>query len=555
MPRRLLVFALALALSSSSARAQPIEAPASPPPAAEEVKSAILFDNLGKHHHEISTKSPQAQAFFDQGLRLVYGFNHDEAIRSFAEAGRIDPDCAMCWWGIAYALGPNYNLPLDAERNVKAFDAMKKAAALAPQASPKERDYIAAVQKRYSLEPNADRKQLDRAFADSMRQLAKKYPDDLDAATLFAESMMDLRPWDLWLPDGKPQPGTAEIVATLEAVLAKNPDHPGANHYYIHAVEGSPNPGKALPSAERLGTLVPGAGHLVHMPSHVYMRIGNYEGATESNRRAIEVDKVYMQAAKPEGVYVMMYVPHNVHFLWAAASMEGRSADAIAAARDLVAQLDPEMMRAMPMLEYFAPTLSFALVRFGRWNEVLEVPAPPADLAYSTAMWNYARGVAFAATGRFAEADAELAKVRSAAAAMPADRIVGDNTPAKNALELAAHTLAGEIAARQKKYDDAVRELKIAVEIQDALPYAEPPPWYYPTRQALGQVLFEAGKTAEAADVYREDLKLNPQNGWSYFGLQQSLAALGDDINSSDASRGYDRTFQRADVKLTASRF
>lgn len=515
----------------------------------------ILFDNLGTYHHEVTTSSPQAQAFFDQGLRLVYGFNHDEAIRSFGEAARLDPDCAMAWWGIAFALGPNYNLPLDDERNQKAFEAMKKAQALAPKASPRERDYIAAVQERYSLAPHADRKKLDRAFADAMRKLAKKYPDDPDAATLFAESMMDLRPWDLWTQDGKPQPGTEEIVATLEGVLAKHPDHPGANHYYIHAVEASPKPQRALESAKRLAGLVPGAGHLVHMPSHVYMRVGNYEQATEANRQAIQVDERYLAAAKPEGVYPMMYYPHNIHFMWAAASMEGRSADAISAARDLVSHLTPEMMRQMPMLEYFSPTLLFALVRFGKWDEVLQQPPQPDDLVYSNALRAYARGVAFAATGRYQEADAELEVLRAAAKSTPAERIVGDNTPARALLEMASYNLSGEIAARQGKTDDAVRDLEEAVRRQDALPYSEPPPWYYPVRQSLGQALYDGKRYQEAADVYREDLRRNPRNGWSLYGLSRALFALGEKRDGYNSNLAFTNVWKRADVKLESSRF
>jgi tetratricopeptide (TPR) repeat protein len=540
------VFAAAVLSTEARAGETPHGAHAAPPTAG----AAMLFDDLGSHSHPVTTRSPQAQAYFDQGLRLIYAFNHDEAIRSFHEAARLDPECAMAWWGVAFAYGPNYNLPLDDERNRKAVEAMERAVALAPKASPAERDYIAAVQRRYSLDPKADRKQLDRDFAGAMRALAQKYPDDLDAATLFAESLMDLRPWDLWTADGKPQPGTEEIVATLEGVLRRSPNHPGANHYYIHAIEASPEPSRGVPSAQRLEKLVPGAGHLVHMPSHIYMRIGRYSDATEANRKAIEVDRRYLERAKPEGVYPMMYYPHNIHFLVAAASMEGRSADAISAARDLVAQLDPEGMRQMPMLEYFSPTLLFTLARFGRWQEVLAQPAPPDDLAYSRALWAYARGLAFAAQGNLEQAQAQLALLRAATEAMPADRIVGDNTPARKLLQLAQHVLAGEMAARQGNTEEALRQLRAAVQLQDELPYTEPPPWYYPVRQSLAQVLLDGGRPAEAAEIYREDLARNPENGWSLYGLSRALDAAGQKAPAYQTDLRFRSAWARADVVL-----
>jgi len=513
-----------------------------------------LFDNLGSYHHPITTSSPLAQRYFDQGLRLVYAFNHDEAIRAFREAARLDPDCAMAQWGVALALGPNYNLALDAEHNQAAYEAAQRAQALAPKASEAERAYIEAVGKRYSVEPGADRKALDRAYADAMRQVAHRYPDDPDAATLFAEALMDLRPWDLWTLDGEPQPGTLEIAATLEAVLAKYPEHPGANHYYIHVMEASPRPERALPSAQRIAELEPGAGHLVHMPSHIYMRLGRYADAAEANRRAIGVDLQYLARVKPEGIYPMMYYPHNIHFLWAAASMEGRSQEALQAARDVVKHLNPEMVEQMPMLEAYTPTLLFALVRFGKWQEVLQEPAPPAGQRYTTGIWHYARGLALAATGRAAQAGAEQARVGAIAKEIPADRIIGDNTPAATLLQLAAETLAGEIAARSGQPDRGIRHLEEAVRLQDGLPYTEPPPWYYPVRQSLGAVLLQAGRAAQAEAVYREDLRRNPHNGWSLYGLAASLRAQkGKD--AGPVEQEYRQAWAHADVTLTASRF
>jgi tetratricopeptide (TPR) repeat protein len=525
------------------------------PEAASPAPTVPLFDNLGAHHHAITTSSPLAQQYFDQGLRLIYAFNHDEAIRAFEQAARLDPDCAMAYWGIGFAHGPNYNLPLDSERNQAAYAATQKAVAAAAHVSAAEQAYIHALARRYSLDPNADRKALDRDFADGMREVAQRYPDDTDAATLYAESMMDLRPWDLWRADGQPQPGTIEIVATLEGVLQKDPNHPGANHYYIHAVEASPHPDRALASAQRVGTLMPGAGHLVHMPSHIYMRVGRYNAAAQSNREAIEVDRAYIAEVQPQGVYPMMYYPHNIHFLWAAASMAGRSAEALQAAQQVVQMASPEMMRSMPPMEYFAPTLLFAQARFGRWDDILEQPAPPADLQYATGMWHYARGLALAARGQTKAAAEEEAKLAAIAAAMPADRTVGDNTPAKAALELAAQTLAGEIALARGRTGEALRHFRTAVRMQDQLPYSEPPPWYYPVRQSLGAALLQAQRPREAEVVYREDLERNPENGWSLYGLAASLRAQGNDWEASVVETRFREAWAGADVQLTASRF
>jgi len=539
---------LVLAMAGTGHAAPVDSSPATP-------AAVPLFDDLGTYHHPITTKSAKAQQYFDQGLRFVYGFNHDEAIRAFKEAARLDPKCAMAYWGIAYALGPNYNLPLDDERNQAAFAALGRAVALAPHASKREQAYIAALAKRYSLAPDADRKTLDRSYADAMRALARKYPDDLDAATLYAESLMDLRPWDLWTSDGQPQPGTLEIVETLEAVLAKDPNHPGANHYYIHAVEASPHPERGLASAARLKSLVPGAGHLVHMPAHIYMRVGRYADAADANTQAIAVDRVYLERVKPEGVYPMMYYPHNIHFLWAAASMEGRSEEAIRSGREVAGGVTEEMVREMPMVEYYAPTGYFALVRFGRWEDMLREPEPPETMPYVRGMWHYGRGLAFAATNRLDDADAEQARVAAAAAETPRDRIIGDNTPAAQVLQLASEVLAGEIAFRRGESDAAVRHLNEAVRMQDQLPYTEPPPWYYPVRQSLGAVLLAGGRPAEAEAVYVEDLKRNPENGWSLYGLAQSLRAQQKNDEAAAADARFRQAWGRADITLTASRF
>jgi tetratricopeptide (TPR) repeat protein len=514
-----------------------------------------LFKNLGTHHHPVTTSSPKAQQYFDQGLRLVYAFNHDEATRAFKEAARLDPNCAMAYWGIALTLGPNYNLPTDQERAKAAYEATQKALSLASQVSEPERAYIEAIAKRYAATLDGDRKALDIAYADAMREVSKRYPDDLDAATLFAESLMNLRPWDLWTLDGQPQPGTEEIVSTLELVLKRNPNHPGAIHYYIHAVEASSQPGRAAPYADRLAKLTPGAGHLVHMPSHTYMRVGRYKDAAESNARAAAVDENYIEKHNVQGVYRMMYYPHNVHFLWAASCMEGRSAVALQAARKVADKAPAEMIREMPPLEFLPPTPLFTLIRFGKWQEILQEPQPPADLKYTTGVWHYARGRAFAATEKLDEAGREQANIEAIATALPPDFKLGENTPANTLLRIASNTLAGEIAARRGQTDEAIRFLEEAVRLQDGLPYTEPPPWYYPVRQSLGAVLLAAGRAAEAEAVYREDLKRNPENGWSLYGLAQSLRAQKKMKEAAAVEKRFRKAWARADVKLTTSRF
>jgi tetratricopeptide (TPR) repeat protein len=387
-----------------------------------------------------------------------------------------------------------------------------------------------------------------------MREVVKRYPDDLDAATLFAESMMNLRPWGLWTKDGQPERGTEEIVSTLESVLKRDPNHPGAIHYYIHAVEASNQPERAEPYADRLGKLVPGAGHLVHMPSHIYIRIGRYNDAAEVNAKAAALDAAYIEKYDIQGPYRMMYYPHNIHFFWASATLQGRSKDALQAARDFSAKLPPEMVRQMPMVEGLYPTYLFALVRFGKWQEILKQPAPPTDLKYSTGMWHYARGWAFAATKQLDKAAAEHAKLAEIAAATPSDVRIMMNSGAA-LLNLASNVLAGEIAARRGRYDEAVQLLETAVSQQDNLGYEEPPAWYYPVRQSLGAVLVKAGRAEEAEAVYREDLRRNPENGWSLYGLTQSLRAQKKQEDAVETDKRFQKAWAKADVKLTASRF
>jgi tetratricopeptide (TPR) repeat protein len=488
-----------------------------------------------------------AQRYFDQGLRLVFGFNHGEAIRAFNESARLDPNCAMCYWGIAYAYGPHVNAGMDSASGVAAYAAAQKAQALSRRASVSERAYIAAVSKRYARVPPANRAGLDSAYATAMCEVSARYADDLDAAALCGEAMMDLRPWNYWKqPSGEPYPGTALIMSKLEGVIQRNPDHPGACHYYIHAVEAV-QPAKAVACAERLAALMPGVGHMVHMPAHIYIRVGRYNDAVESNVHAVHTDEVYIEGQKPQGVYPIGYYPHNLHFLSFASTMAGRSAQAMDAARALKSRANLEVARVVPMVQSFVPFVELTLVNFGRWEDVLAQPLPPSDLKYASTMAHYARGVAYAATGKPADAAVELDAVTQAdAAAGPDDKPVTG---------VAMHALMGEIAQRGGRLDEAAAHFKAAMAIEDGMLYFEPPPWYYPIRHSLGAVLLQAGRPAEAEAVYREDLKRFPENGWALFGLTQALRAQGKTTEALAADARFREAWKDADVTLTASRF
>jgi tetratricopeptide (TPR) repeat protein len=506
-----------------------------------------LYDNLGSHHKTITTRVPAAQQYFDQGLRLVYGFNHAEAIRAFNEAARLDPDCAMCYWGTALAYGPHVNAGMDSASGVAAYAALRQARARASRATAWERAYIRALDRRYARVPPANRARLDSAYAAGMGEVVRQFPEDLDAATLYAEAMMDLRPWNYWMPNGDPYPGTQEIVRLLERVLQANPNHPGACHYYIHAVEAK-QPDLAVPCAERLASLMPGVGHMVHMPAHIYIRVGRWADAVESNVHAIHTDEAFIEGQHPMGVYPIAYYPHNIHFLAFAATMAGQSARAVEAARELVAKTPAEVARQVPFVWPFVPFLHLTLVNFGRWEEVLAAPLPPADLRVPTAMAHYARGVAFAATGRWSDAQAALDTVRQIAAATPP----GDH---KTTLEIATHALLGEIAARAGRAEEAVSHFREAARLEDGLIYFEPPTWYYPVRHSLGAALLQAGRAGEAETAYREDLRRFPENGWSLYGLLASLRAQGKWAEAGAVDGRFRRAWARADVTVTASRF
>ncbi len=521
--------------------------------AADQADSPVpLMKDLGTLHHRITTSSRPAQQYFDQGLRWAYAFNHEEAHKSFQEAARLDPRCAMCYWGMALVLGPNINMPMDAAAEAPAHEAVQKAVSLADKASRAEQVYIRSLAARYAG-PGGNRTALDRAYADAMREVARQFPDDLDAQALFAEAMMDLRPWDYWTKTGEPNPGTTEIVSTLERAIKRDRNHPGACHLYIHAVEAV-TPQLAVPCAERLAQLVPGAGHLVHMPAHIYMRVGRYDDAVKSNVSAVSVDHHYIEGHQPAGLYPLIYYPHNVHFLWSAASMSGRSAEAIKAARDLAVIVPDDAIKRVPPLEVFKPTALYALVRFGKWDEILNEPEPAKEFLYARGIWHYARGLAFVGKGQLDGADQALGELRLLSVALPDTHMVGLNS-ASRLMQIAGNVLGGELAARRGRTEEAVTQLRRAVELEDGLTYEEPPGWHAPVRQSLGAVLLAAGMAKEAEAVYREDLARHPDNGWSLFGLSQALEAQDRDKEAAAINKQFKKAWAKADVAPPASRF
>src|SRR5579864_6445707 len=486
--------------------------------------SVTLVSGLGDLHHPVSTHNLEAQKFFDQGLRFIYAFNHDEAARSFQHATELDPKLAMAYWGVAEAVGPNYNDPADPERYKRAHDAVQKAVDLSDGASSNEREYIQAMAKRFPADPKSDLKKAAENYRDAMREVAEKYPDDLDAATLFAESGMDLHAWGLWHQDGTPIAGTEEIVATLESVIKRDPNHLGAIHYYIHAVEASKNPERALAGANKLAALAPGAGHIVHMPAHVYIRTGDYEAAVKTNEQAAMVDRAYIKSTGAQGIYPMMYYSHNLHFVAMCGAMNGRYAEARKNADLLVANVGPHV-KDMPPLEGFMTIPVAVEIRFHHWNELLKMPAPDPAMKTASVFWHFGRGLAFAGTGKLAEAEAEYKIISEAEAATPPDVIfqMPINNKAKDIMKIAESVIGAKIAMAKKDNAGAIAMLRDAVAIQDKLNYGEPPDWFYPVRENLGGALLISGDAAGAEKVFREDLDRNPRNPRSLFGLQQSL--------------------------------
>jgi tetratricopeptide (TPR) repeat protein len=513
-----------------------------------------LSDQLGAIPHPIETNSPLAQSYFNQGLTLIFGFNHEAAIEAFEEAIRLDPNCGACHWGIALALGPNINRPMGPTAAKRAHQEAQEAVRLTKKGS-RDRAYAEALAPRYQAEPTEDRSALDLAYAESMRALVQANPDDFDAAVLFAESLMDLTPWAYWTSEAKPRKYTNELIAALESVLEREPRHVGANHYYIHAVEEY-FPERAEAAADRLATLAPEAGHLVHMPSHIYWRIGRYDDAADINARASEADEKFFAWCRGGNFYRAAYYPHNVHFLWAAAAAEGRQDLALMTARKLAA-VTKGGLKEVPTLQEFVAIPMLTMARFGMWDALFAETKPSDDDVYLAGIWQYTRGLAelrdgYSDYGRAARYRLGLIIDDPRSAELI---LAGGTASARALLEIAAADLDAELALSGASFDDAVSHLERATVLHDALPYMEPPPWYAPPRQALGAVLLDLGRAAEAEAVYLEDLKQYPKNGWSLFGLAKSFELRGDDAKAEWARQGHARAWARADVKLERTRF
>ena len=564
--------ALALAAAQASAADRPADrmarmqmqgmnmgAPLAPMPSVymgyADKPGAPVFQGLGAHKSATVSRNADAQRFFDQGVNLLFGFNHAEAIRSFREGARLDPDCAMCWWGMAFALGPNINLPMPPDAMPPAWQALQQAQKLVPRASAHDQAWIAALAARYSKDPKADRHALDEAFAQAMGKLWREHPDDLDAGVFYVESMMDTQPWDYWQADAAtPKGHGGEIVSVLEDILKRAPDHPGALHLYIHAVEASTTPERAEAAADRLFTLMPGAGHVVHMPSHIYYRVGRYADAARANELAAKVDEDYIAACKAQGYYPAGYYGHNIHFLWTSAEMEGRYQVAMDAARRLVKAVDAvNLAQQMPQGELFAFTPTATLLRFGKWKALLAEPAPPKALTLDNAVWSYAQGFAHANTGDLKAARADRARL---AALTKADftRYEAMGIPAAAMTKLSLALLDGELARLSGDLPGAIAQFRAASAIEKSLPYTEPPYWHQPTAHLLGAALIQAKRPAEAEAVYSESLKSYRMDGWSLFGLAQALEAQGKAAEAARVREDFYEAWRAADTDLSSSR-
>jgi len=519
---------------------------------------APLFEGMGDYHMPITTADPDAQRYFDQGMVLAFGFNHAESIRSFRAAQTLDPTCAMCFWGEALATGPNINVTsngkaimVPAER-ASARAAIDQALALMDDVSPGEQDWIRALDQRYDGQADTPREPLDRAWANALADMASRYPDDTTVASVYAEALMNTMPWDYWGPDGEAKPDTQAVIASLEAVMDADPDHPLALHLYIHALEASSNAAKAEPAADRLANLVPGSGHLVHMPSHIYFRVGRYQDSALANIRAAEIDEAYIAQCNAQGFYPALYYPHNIHFLWASATMQGQSALSLRSARRVVANVRVEQVEQFPTIQFFRTIPMLSLVRFARWKEILEEPEPYEPFAFARAIWHYGRGVAHAALGDAGAARVELAAIEGLEPEID-EIFMGNVYPARDLLEIAKSLLRGEMAYRSGDAANAVLAFEDAVALQDALPYTEPPFWYYPTRQSLGAALLASNRLAEAQAVFEEDLEQYPMNGWSMFGLAEALRRQGDETGAEQMTARFKTVWQFADVSLATS--
>ncbi|MBS1517134.1 MAG: hypothetical protein JSS91_03520 [Bacteroidetes bacterium] len=510
---------------------------------------AVIIPGLGNYHHKVSTDNKKAQQFFDQGLTLIYAFNHNEAVRSFKMAAKLDPELAMAYWGIAYALGPNINLPADNDQRKLAYNAIRKAMKLSENSSKKEKDYIYALSKRYVKNVAATEQSVkDRDFSYAMKELHKKYPDDPDAAVLYAESLMNLKPWQYWNRDGSPAEGTDEIVSVLESVLKKYPDHPGANHYYIHAVEASNDPGRALNSAKKLKTLIPAAGHLVHMPAHILFRIGDYEGATQANLNAIKTDESYISRYKPEGIYPVMYYNHNINFLSVSEMMQGKYANSINAANKIAENVKP-YLKEMLMLEGFYANPLLINISFVKWDEIINTPVPDTSLYLYSAVYYFARALAFSTLDNKDQAKNSLNRFLEFKSKVPEDAIIGIN-PASLILSMMQDIIFGRIAITEDRAENGISLLLDAVAKEDMINYDEPPDYYPSVRLMLGSAYYFVENYAEAEKVFRDDLKKYPNNGRGLFGLMESLKAQGKDSEAAEIETRFREAWKNADTEL-----
>ncbi|KIO48474.1 tetratricopeptide repeat protein [Nitrosospira sp. NpAV] len=515
---------------------------------------APRLQNLGSHTFPVSTRNKLAQQYVSQGLNLAYGFNHAEARRAFREAARLDPGLAMAYWGQALVLGPNINAMMEPNEEPQALEIVQQAKSLMAKASPRERALINALEKRYSGKTE-HRMANNKAYAEAMREVHQRFPDDLDIAMLYVESMMDLRPWGYWMLDGRPYEGTAEIVALTEEVMRRNPKHPGALHMYIHLMEPTSTPERAEKAADTLLTLMPAAGHMIHMSSHIYQRVGRYADSMKSNRLAIAADEDYIAQCRAQGIYPMMYYPHNIHFLWFAATADGQSKIAIKSAREVAGKIDDAVLKEMPLTAIFRMVPYWTLARFGHWKEILEEPAPPSTNLFLKGSWHYARGLAFVATEQLQQAEQELGTLREIMQDASLDIPLFSKNTARTVLNAAPEVLAGEIAAARGQFDQAIAHLERAVRLEDALIYTEPLEFHFPPRLALGAILLESGRPAEAETVYWEDLRRNRDNGWALYGLMQALRAQKKDDQAALIETRFKKAWARADIELNASRF
>jgi tetratricopeptide (TPR) repeat protein len=524
-------------------------------PAKLSEKGAPLFKGLGKLHYAVTTGSAAAQKYFNQGLTLLYAFNHGEAGRSFMEVIRLDSTCAMAWWGLGMVLGPNYNAPLNPSSLQEINNAMDKAVAYSANATPKEKALIHALSKRFPRSEVKDMAPYNAAYAQAMKTAYEQFPGDMDIATLYADALMNEHPWDLWEKNGKAKPWTPAITEVLEKIMAKDPKHAGANHMYIHAIEASPEPGKALPSADRLQELIPAAGHLVHMPSHIYIRTGHYHKGVLTNEKATAVDSTYVAQCKASGFYPMLLYPHNIHFMAACAFLEGNSKKALDAAWMVSRKADKKYLAELATVQHYYIIPYYVMVHMAKWNDILNLPMPGESLKYPCAVWHYARGMAYAAKNELGNAARELEAIKKIAEdeSLKSFRIWDVNS-AHEIISIAALVLESEISLFKRQYDQSVALLQKAAGIEDGLMYQEPPDWFFSVRQSLGHVLVQAGRFAEAEKIYHEDMQTYPENGWALMGLYNALKGQGKTAEADQVKKRFENAWQYADVKINSSR-